>query len=111
MEEIGAPTAYLNQATVIQVQGRHAFSRMGKLKLAGWLAETEMRHRIVLYVVDTPVSSPWTQTAIRQVGVFRRQGGEADTLTDLFCRPTAFYLLHTAVETLLLASMNGYWSA
>lgn len=46
--------------------GRHAFSRMGKLKLAGWLAETEQKYRIVLYVADAPVSSPWTSTCIRQ---------------------------------------------
>jgi lysophospholipid hydrolase len=43
---------------------------MGKLKVAGWLADLEQRYRIVLYVVDSPVSSPWTQTCIRQVGFF-----------------------------------------
>lgn len=51
----------------MQVLGRHAFSRMGTLKLAGWLAETEQKYRIVLYVADTAVSAPWTQTCIRQV--------------------------------------------
>ncbi|GAA5864459.1 hypothetical protein JCM1840_000507 [Sporobolomyces johnsonii] len=66
LESIGAPTSYLNQATVMQVLGRHAFSRMGQLKLAGWLAETEQKYRIVLYVADTAVSAPWTQTCIRQ---------------------------------------------
>lgn len=67
LESIGAPTSYLNQATVMQVLGRHAFSRMGQLKLAGWLAENEQKYRIVLYVADTAVSAPWTQTCIRQV--------------------------------------------
>lgn len=67
LEDIGAPASYLNQATVMHVQGRHAFSKMGKLKLAGWLAEQEQRYRIVLYVADTAVSSPWTQTCIKQV--------------------------------------------
>lgn len=67
LESIGAPTSYLNQATVMQVLGRHAFSRMGTLKLAGWLAETEQKYRIVLYVADTAISAPWTQTCIRQV--------------------------------------------
>lgn len=43
---------------------------MGKLKVAGWLADLEQRYRIVLYVVDSPVSSPWTQTCIRQVSFF-----------------------------------------
>lgn len=66
LETIGAPTSYLNQATVMTVLGRHAFSRMGTLKLAGWLAETEQKYRIVLYVADTAVSAPWTQTCIRQ---------------------------------------------
>ncbi|CEQ42560.1 SPOSA6832_04388 [Sporobolomyces salmonicolor] len=66
LESIGATTSYLNQATVMQVLGRHAFSRMGQLKLAGWLAETEQKYRIVLYVADTAVSAPWTQTCIRQ---------------------------------------------
>lgn len=50
----------------MQVLGRHAFSKMGQLKLAGWLAETEQKYRIVLYVADTAVSAAWTQTCIRQ---------------------------------------------
>src|SRR4051812_39460579 len=33
LEAIGATTTLLNQATVSSVLGRHAFSRMGKLKL------------------------------------------------------------------------------
>ncbi len=40
---------------------------MGKLKAAGWLADQEQRYRTVLYVADSPVNSPWTQTCIRQV--------------------------------------------
>ncbi|KAI0964373.1 hypothetical protein AcW1_001208, partial [Taiwanofungus camphoratus] len=66
LEGIGAPTSYLNQASVSDHLGRHAFTRMGKLKAAGWLAEQEQRYRIVLYVADSPVSSSWTQTCIRQ---------------------------------------------
>jgi len=68
LEEIGAKTSYLNQASVSGHLGRHAFSRMGKLKAAAWLADQEQRYRTVLYVVDSPVNSPWTQTCIRQVG-------------------------------------------
>lgn len=67
LKTIGAPTSYLNQATVMQVLGRHAFTSLGTLKLAGWLAELEQRYRIVLYVADTTVTSQWTQTCIRQV--------------------------------------------
>lgn len=69
LEGIGAKTSYLNQASVSAQLGRHAFTRMGKLKAAGWLAEQEQRYRTVLYVADSPVnsSSSWTQTCIRQV--------------------------------------------
>jgi lysophospholipid hydrolase len=69
LEGIGASTSYLNQASVSGHLGRHAFTRMGKLKAAGWLADQEQRYRIVLYVADSPVSSPWTQTCIRQVRI------------------------------------------
>ncbi|TFY82853.1 hypothetical protein EWM64_g1159 [Hericium alpestre] len=66
LEGIGAPTSYLNQALVSNTLGRHAFTRMGKLKTAAWLADQEQRYKIVLYVVDSAVNSSWTQTCIRQ---------------------------------------------
>ncbi|KLO11324.1 patatin-domain-containing protein [Schizopora paradoxa] len=66
LESIGAPTAYLNQASVNRHLGRHVFTRMGKLKVAGWLADQEQRYHTVLYVADSPVNSSWTQTCIRQ---------------------------------------------
>lgn len=68
LESVGAPTSYLNQSSVSNHLGRHAFTRMGKLKAAGWLAEQEQKYRIVLYVADSSVNSAWTQTCIRQVG-------------------------------------------
>lgn len=67
LEEMGARTSYLNQASVSGHLGRHAFSKVGKLKAAAWLADQEQRYRTVLYVADSPVNSPWTQTCIRQV--------------------------------------------
>lgn len=69
LEAMGATTSYLNQASVSSHLGRHAFTRMGKLKSAGWLADQEQRYRIVLYVADSPVNSSWTQTCIRQVRI------------------------------------------
>lgn len=71
LEGIGAPTSFLNQASVSNTLGRHAFTRMGKLKTAAWLADQEQRYKIVLYVVDSAVSSSWTQTCIRQVSSFQ----------------------------------------
>jgi len=56
----------LNQAAILNHLGRHAFSRMGKLKLSQYLADLEERYGMLLYVADTNVSSPWTQTCIAQ---------------------------------------------
>lgn len=67
LEDNGAPTSYLSQTVVTSHLGRHAFTKMGKLKVASWLADQEQRYRIVLYVADSVVSARWTQTCIRQV--------------------------------------------
>ena len=65
--EMGAPTSYLSQASVTSHLGHHAFTKMGKLKIAAWLADQEQRYRIVLYVADSPATAQWTQTCIHQV--------------------------------------------
>lgn len=56
----------LNQTGILNHLGRHAFSRMGKLKLSQYLADLEERHGMLLYVADTSVNSAWTQTCISQ---------------------------------------------
>lgn len=56
----------LNQAVVLSHLGRHAFSRMGKLKLSQYLTDLEEKFGMVLYVADTNVNSPWTQTCVKQ---------------------------------------------
>ncbi|KAF5392468.1 hypothetical protein D9757_002292 [Collybiopsis confluens] len=66
LEGIGASTTLLNQSSMSTQLGKYAFTRMGKLKAAGWLADQEQKYRTVLYVVDSPVGSSWTQTCIRQ---------------------------------------------
>jgi lysophospholipid hydrolase len=66
LEGIGASTVLLNQAAVSTKLGRYAFTRMGKLKTAAWLADQEQRYRMVLYVADAAVTGSWTQTCIRQ---------------------------------------------
>jgi lysophospholipid hydrolase len=68
LEAAGASTSYLNQASVSDHLGKHAFTKVGKLKAAGWLADLEERYRIVLYVADSSVTNSWTHTCIRQVG-------------------------------------------
>jgi lysophospholipid hydrolase len=56
----------LNQAAILNHLGRHAFSKMGKLKLAQYLADLEEKYGMVLYIADTNVNAPWTQTCITQ---------------------------------------------
>lgn len=56
----------LNQAAILNHLGRHAFNKMGKLKLSQYLADLEEKYGMVLYVADTTVNSPWTQTCIAQ---------------------------------------------
>ena len=56
----------LTQTTILNHLGRHAFSRMGKLKLSQYLADLEERYGMLLYVADTTVSAPWTRTCITQ---------------------------------------------
>ena len=56
----------LNQAAILNHLGRHAFSRMGKLKLSQYLADLEEHYGMLLYIADTNVNSPWTQTCISQ---------------------------------------------
>ncbi|TPX32972.1 hypothetical protein SmJEL517_g04011 [Synchytrium microbalum] len=65
-ELVGASVAMLNTSSIMSALGKHAFSRMGRLKLMGWLADQEEHHRLVLYVADGGVNSPWTQRCVRQ---------------------------------------------
>jgi lysophospholipid hydrolase len=68
LTQIGMPQGVvsLNQAAILNHLGRHAFNRMGKLKLSQYLADLEEKYGMVIYVADTPVKSPWTQTCISQ---------------------------------------------
>ncbi|CUS10033.1 unnamed protein product [Tuber aestivum] len=68
LQQISTPNGVtvLNQAAILNHLGRHAFSRMGKLKLQGYLGDLEEKYGMVIYVADTSVNAPWTQTCISQ---------------------------------------------
>lgn len=55
LSQIGAPKGVttLNQTAILNHLGRHAFSRMGKLKLSQYLADFEEKYGLVLYVAGT----------------------------------------------------------
>ncbi|GJJ73996.1 lysophospholipid hydrolase [Entomortierella parvispora] len=63
---IGSTSTLLNHSTVMSLLGKHAFTKIGKLKLDNWLNEQEETAQIVLYLADGGLTSPWTQTCIRQ---------------------------------------------
>ncbi|SCO37603.1 related to serine esterase that deacylates exogenous lysophospholipids [Fusarium fujikuroi] len=56
----------LNQAAILNHLGKHAFNKIGKLRLSQYLADLEEKYGLVVYVADTNVNSPWTQTCITQ---------------------------------------------
>ncbi|KAI1274389.1 patatin-like phospholipase [Xylaria sp. FL0933] len=56
----------LNQSAILSHLGKHAFNKMGKLKLSQYLADLEEKYGLVVYVADTSVAAPWTQTCITQ---------------------------------------------
>ncbi|KAJ2993644.1 hypothetical protein NUW58_g1777 [Xylaria curta] len=56
----------LNQSAILTHLGKHAFNKMGKLKLSQYLADLEEKYGLVVYVADTSVAAPWTQTCIAQ---------------------------------------------
>ncbi|KAI0404201.1 patatin-like phospholipase [Xylaria palmicola] len=56
----------LNQSAILTHLGKHAFNKMGKLKLSEYLADLEEKYGLVVYVADTSVAAPWTQTCITQ---------------------------------------------
>ncbi|KAK1759464.1 hypothetical protein QBC47DRAFT_457737 [Echria macrotheca] len=68
LAQVGTPNGAtsLNQAAILNHLGKHAFNKMGKLKLSQYLADLEEKYGLVVYVADTHVNSPWTQTCISQ---------------------------------------------
>ncbi|KAG0247116.1 phosphatidylcholine and lysophosphatidylcholine phospholipase, partial [Actinomortierella ambigua] len=63
---IGSSATLLNHSIVMGLLDKHAFTKIGKLKLDSWLNEQEEMSQIVLYLADGGLTSPWTQTCIRQ---------------------------------------------
>ena len=66
LSTVGSSVAILDQPSILAHLGRHAFSRIGKLRLAGHLADLEEHYSKILYVADAQASSPWTQTCVNQ---------------------------------------------
>jgi lysophospholipid hydrolase len=63
---LGDKVSYLNTATVISVLGKHAFNKLGSLKLNSWLSDQEASSRIVMCIADGGSKSSWTKRCILQ---------------------------------------------
>ncbi|KFA60822.1 hypothetical protein S40285_06697 [Stachybotrys chlorohalonatus IBT 40285] len=68
LSQVGPPNGAtsLTQAAILNHLGKHAFNKMGKLRLSQYLADLEEKYGLVIYIADTNVNSPWTQTCITQ---------------------------------------------
>lgn len=68
LTQVGTPNGAtsLSQSAILNHLGRHAFNKMGNLKLSQYLADLEEKYGLVVYIADTSVNSPWTQTCITQ---------------------------------------------
>ncbi|KAH8889824.1 patatin-domain-containing protein [Thozetella sp. PMI_491] len=68
LAQVGPPNGAtsLNQGAILNHLGKHAFNKIGKLKLSQYLADLEEKYGLVVYVADTNVNSAWTQTCITQ---------------------------------------------
>ncbi|KAK4193864.1 lysophospholipase NTE1 [Podospora australis] len=68
LTQVGLPNGAtsLNHEAVLNHLGKHAFSKIGKLKLSQYLADLEEKYGLVIYVADTHYNAPWTQMCIAQ---------------------------------------------
>lgn len=66
LQSLGPSVVMLDNAAVTKQLGKHAFTKLGRLKLVSWLAEQEETHGLVIYVADGGPSSLWTQRCVRQ---------------------------------------------
>lgn len=65
-KDIGHNAISLNFAAILHHLGRNAFSKIGVLKLKGYLADLEEKYQTVIYIADSNVNSLWTETCIAQ---------------------------------------------
>ncbi|KAJ1667169.1 phosphatidylcholine and lysophosphatidylcholine phospholipase [Coemansia sp. RSA 1646] len=65
LESVAGDVALLDHTAVSRVLGRHAFSRIARLKIASWIAELEQRCRLLLHVADGGINSQWTRHCVR----------------------------------------------
>lgn len=66
LTNLGKSVISMNQASALNLLGRHAFDKLAKIKQSGYFTELEERHQVCVYIVDTPVSSSWSRACVSQ---------------------------------------------
>ena len=63
LAQVGPPNGAtsLNQTAILNHLGRHAFNKMGKLKLSQYLADLEEKYSLVLYVAGKSLDAPFVE--------------------------------------------------
>ncbi|KAH9909060.1 hypothetical protein F4778DRAFT_715103 [Xylariomycetidae sp. FL2044] len=110
LAQVGTPNGAtsLNQSAILSHLGKHAFNKMGKLKLSHYLADLEEKYGLVVYVADTSVTSPWTQTCITQADCILLVGlAEGDPAIGEYER-FMLGMKSTARKTLVLLHADRY---
>lgn len=83
LTQVGTPngTVLLNQAGILNHLGKHAFNKMGKLKLSQYLADLEEKYGLVIYVAGKHNLSQHFQTHPTQKQRMMRQFISQDCLS------------------------------
>ncbi|KAI8320414.1 patatin-domain-containing protein, partial [Martensiomyces pterosporus] len=103
---VAGSVALLDHTTASRVLGRHAFSRIARLKIVSWIAELEQRCRLLLHVADGGISSPWTRHCVRHSDFILLVGlGDGDPSVGEFER-LLLALKTTARKELVLLHEN-----
>lgn len=75
LAQVGPPNGAtsLNQTAILNHLGRHAFNKMGKLKLSQYLADLEEKYSLVLYVAGKSITSHVCFSCIKAHSLTRAQ--------------------------------------
>ncbi|KAJ2522314.1 phosphatidylcholine and lysophosphatidylcholine phospholipase [Coemansia sp. RSA 1939] len=106
MKCVAGDVALLDHTAVSRVLGRHAFSRIARLKIASWIVELEQRCRLLLHVADGGISSQWIRHCVRHSDFILLVGlGDGDPSVGEFER-LLLALKTTARKELVLLHEN-----
>ncbi|KAJ3275438.1 phosphatidylcholine and lysophosphatidylcholine phospholipase [Terramyces sp. JEL0728] len=112
--ELGSSTALLFQRAITSQLGKHAFTRLGRLKLISWLAEQEESHRIVVYVADGGDGDPsicevdhkllsMKTTARKELVLLHEQRSVTPGTTAFWLKPRKWIQAHHHVQISIAA--------